>query len=91
VQIVILNGANTTRGWDAWPQPRPDRTVISAAQLTGRKLRRQSPLWYDWHKPAEKPTPKRLPKPTAHTRPITPRGSSQRSRRSIAFRSVLRN
>jgi zinc/manganese transport system substrate-binding protein len=48
-QIVILNGAN----YDPWMDkllaavPRPDRTVISAAQLTGRKPGDNPHLWYD--------------------------------------------
>jgi zinc/manganese transport system substrate-binding protein len=48
-QVVILNGAN----YDPWMDkllgavPRPDRTVISAAQLTGRKPGDNPHLWYD--------------------------------------------
>lgn len=48
-QIVILNGAN----YDPWMDkllaavPRPDRTVINAAQLTGRKPGDNPHLWYD--------------------------------------------
>lgn len=48
-QIVILNGAN----YDPWMDkllaatPRTDRTVISAAQLTGRKPGDNPHLWYD--------------------------------------------
>jgi len=48
-QVVILNGAN----YDPWMDkllaaaPRPSRTVISAAQLTGRKPGDNPHLWYD--------------------------------------------
>ena len=48
-QIVILNGAN----YDPWMDkllaavPRPERTVISVAQLTGRKAGDNPHLWYD--------------------------------------------
>ncbi|HET7381896.1 MAG TPA: zinc ABC transporter substrate-binding protein, partial [Pseudolabrys sp.] len=48
-QIVILNGAN----YDPWMDkllaatPRTGRTVISAAQLTGRKPGDNPHLWYD--------------------------------------------
>jgi zinc/manganese transport system substrate-binding protein len=48
-KIVVLNGAN----YDAWAEkllsatPRSDRTVISAAQLTGRKVGDNPHLWYD--------------------------------------------
>jgi len=48
-QIVILNGAN----YDPWMDkllaaaPRPERTVINAAQLTGRKAGDNPHLWYD--------------------------------------------
>jgi len=48
-QIVVLNGAN----YDPWMDkllaavPRPGRTVISAAQLTGRKAGDNPHLWYD--------------------------------------------
>jgi len=48
-QVVILNGAN----YDPWMDkllaaaPRPSRTVISAAQLTGRKSGDNPHLWYD--------------------------------------------
>jgi len=48
-QIVVLNGAN----YDPWmdkllaASPRPERTVISAAQLTGRKAGDNPHLWYD--------------------------------------------
>src|SRR5262249_54238561 len=48
-QIAILNGAN----YDPWMDklltaaPRPERTVISAAQLTGRKAGDNPHLWYD--------------------------------------------
>jgi zinc/manganese transport system substrate-binding protein len=48
-QIVVLNGAN----YDPWMDkllaavPRPERTVISAAQLTGRKAGDNPHLWYD--------------------------------------------
>ncbi len=48
-QIVILNGAN----YDPWMDkllaatPRAGRTVISAAQLTGRKPGDNPHLWYD--------------------------------------------
>src|SRR5690348_4399662 len=48
-QIVILNGAN----YDPWMDkllaaaPRPERMVISAAQLTGRKAGDNPHLWYD--------------------------------------------
>jgi zinc/manganese transport system substrate-binding protein len=48
-QVVILNGAN----YDPWMDkllaavPRPDRTAISAAQLTGRKPGDNPHLWYD--------------------------------------------
>jgi zinc/manganese transport system substrate-binding protein len=48
-QIAILNGAN----YDPWMEklmaaaPRADRTVISAAQLIGRKPGDNPHLWYD--------------------------------------------
>jgi zinc/manganese transport system substrate-binding protein len=48
-QVVILNGAN----YDPWMDkllaaaPRANRTVISAAQLTGRKAGENPHLWYD--------------------------------------------
>ena len=48
-QIVILNGAN----YDPWMDkllaatPRAGRTVVSAAQLTGRKPGDNPHLWYD--------------------------------------------
>jgi len=48
-RIVILNGAN----YDPWAEkllqaaPRPDRAVINAAQLTGRKAGANPHLWYD--------------------------------------------
>lgn len=48
-QIAILNGAN----YDPWMDkllaavPRPERTVISAAQLIGRKAGDNPHLWYD--------------------------------------------
>ena len=48
-QIVILNGAN----YDPWMDkllaatPRTGRTVVSAAQLTGRKPGDNPHLWYD--------------------------------------------
>ena len=48
-KIVVLNGAN----YDAWAgkllsaAPRSDRTVINAAQLTGRKVGDNPHLWYD--------------------------------------------
>jgi zinc/manganese transport system substrate-binding protein len=48
-EIVILNGAN----YDPWMDkllaavPRPQRTVINAAQLTGRKPGDNPHLWYD--------------------------------------------
>ncbi len=48
-KIVVLNGAN----YDAWAEkllsaaPRSDRTVINAAQLTGRKVGDNPHLWYD--------------------------------------------
>ena len=48
-QIVVLNGAN----YDPWMDkllaaaPRPERTVINAAQLTGRKAGDNPHLWYD--------------------------------------------
>jgi len=48
-EIVILNGAN----YDPWMDkllsavPRPERTVISAAQLTERKPGDNPHLWYD--------------------------------------------
>jgi zinc/manganese transport system substrate-binding protein len=48
-RIVVLNGAN----YDPWMEklmaaaPRADRTVISAAQLTGRKPGDNPHLWYD--------------------------------------------
>ena len=48
-QIVVLNGAN----YDPWMDkllaaaPRPERTVISAAQLSGRKASDNPHLWYD--------------------------------------------
>jgi zinc/manganese transport system substrate-binding protein len=48
-QIVILNGAN----YDPWMDkllaatPRAGRTVVSAAQLTGRKPGNNPHLWYD--------------------------------------------
>ena len=48
-QIVVLNGAN----YDPWMDkllaavPRAGRTVISAAQITGRKAGDNPHLWYD--------------------------------------------
>jgi zinc/manganese transport system substrate-binding protein len=48
-QIVILNGAN----YDPWMEkllaatPKPNRTAINAAQLTGRKPGDNPHLWYD--------------------------------------------
>jgi zinc/manganese transport system substrate-binding protein len=48
-RIVVLNGAN----YDPWMEkllkagPRADRTVISAASLTGRKAGDNPHLWYD--------------------------------------------
>lgn len=48
-RIVIVNGAN----YDPWAEkllqaaPRPDRVVINAAQLTGRKAGANPHLWYD--------------------------------------------
>jgi len=48
-RIVILNGAN----YDPWAEkllqaaPRPDRAVINAAELTGRKAGANPHLWYD--------------------------------------------
>lgn len=48
-RIVILNGAN----YDPWAEkllqvaPRPDRAVINAADLTGRKAGANPHLWYD--------------------------------------------
>lgn len=48
-KIVVLNGAN----YDAWAErllsaaPRSDRTVINAAQLTGRNVGDNPHLWYD--------------------------------------------
>jgi zinc/manganese transport system substrate-binding protein len=48
-QVVVLNGAN----YDPWMDkllaaaPRAGRTVISAAQLTGRKAGDNPHLWYD--------------------------------------------
>lgn len=48
-RIVILNGAN----YDPWAEkllqaaPRPDRAVVNAAQLTGRKAGANPHLWYD--------------------------------------------
>jgi zinc/manganese transport system substrate-binding protein len=48
-QVVILNGVN----YDPWMDkllaaaPRASRTVISAAQLTGRKAGENPHLWYD--------------------------------------------
>jgi len=48
-RLVVLNGAN----YDPWMDkllaavPRTDRTVISAAQLTGRKPGDNPHLWYD--------------------------------------------
>jgi zinc/manganese transport system substrate-binding protein len=48
-EVVILNGAN----YDPWMDkllsavPRPERMMISAAQLTGRKPGENPHLWYD--------------------------------------------
>lgn len=48
-QIVIINGAD----YDPWAEkllkaaPRPHRTVIDVAQLTGRKAGANPHLWYD--------------------------------------------
>src|SRR5215475_11159117 len=48
-QLVILNGAN----YDPWMEkliaaaPRPTRTVLNVAQLTGRKAGDNPHLWYD--------------------------------------------
>jgi zinc/manganese transport system substrate-binding protein len=48
-KIIVLNGAN----YDAWAEKllsatsRSDRTVINAAQLTGRKVGDNPHLWYD--------------------------------------------
>lgn len=48
-RIVIVNGAD----YDPWAEkllqaaPRPDRIVINAAQLTGRKTGGNPHLWYD--------------------------------------------
>jgi zinc/manganese transport system substrate-binding protein len=48
-QLVILNGAN----YDPWMEkllaaaPRPARTVVNVAQLTGRKAGDNPHLWYD--------------------------------------------
>src|SRR5215475_13893396 len=48
-QLVILNGSN----YDPWMEkliaaaPRPNRIVVNAAQLTGRKAGDNPHLWYD--------------------------------------------
>ena len=81
---MILNGAN----YDPWMDkllaaaPRPGRMVINAAQLTGRKAGDNPHLWYDpgdHARGGNRARRRACAKPTARTRPTTPRGSSQRS------------